>query len=428
LTALPAAAETNEVWTLGRCVRHALEHGAAAKQARLDVQVGDATIDQAWAAAFPRVESSARYTRLDRAEEIELGDQKMELGVVDNYSAQVSVEQLVYSGGRVGAGLRAARLGREVAAGNQVEAEAGLIRDVRAAFHQLGLLREVVAVRRASVAQLAAVAAQAEARFRSGTGSELDWLSAKVRLGNEEPELVRASNAVEIAGANFARILGFEGGEIRLAAEAGAEWVPAGSLEDCTAVALRQRQSLATLARMALLREEEAVVARSGRRPEARVGVVGSGANSQGFVSLSDEWQWRWNAWLALSWTLWDGGLTKHSVRAKKLEAEKARLAWEEARRLLSLEVRTAYEEARRAGRAVEAAAANVALAERAMAVAKSRYDAGLATYLEVTDASVALSAARLAWLAARRDLAGATADLDYVCGTSKDEILRRLP
>jgi outer membrane protein len=426
LGGMAVAGEPTNVWTLGKCLRYGLGHSAVARQARLDVAVGDATIDQAWAAAFPRVESSARYTRLDRVEEIQLGEVKQELGVLDNYSVQITVEQLAYSGGRVGAGLRAARLGRELAAENQQDAETRLIRDIRVGYHRLALLRESVEVRKASAGQLTALAAQAEARFRSGTGSELESLAAKVRLGNEEPELIRASNAVATAAAHFERLLGWEGGGLALADGDGAE-APACPIEESVATALRQRPGLEALKRIVRLREEEMRVARSEVKPEVRLGAAGSGANSQGFVSLSDEWQWRWNAWLGLSWTLWDGGLTRHAVRAKRLEVEKARLAFEETARVVKLEVRTAHDEARRSDRAVAAAASNVALAERAMLIAKSRYDAGLATYLEVTDANVALSAARLSWLAARGDLAAAAAELDYICGTSKNDILGRL-
>jgi len=426
LASAAPAADAPATWTLGQCLRYGLEHGLSARQARLDVQVSEATIDQAWAAVFPRVETSARYTRLDRTETIEFGDMKQEIGTLDNYSAQVSVEQLAYSGGRVGAGLRAARLTREWASGNQEDAEARLIRDIRAAFHQVTLLRESVDVRKATVGHLAALAAQAEARSRSGTGSELEALSAKVRLGNEQPELLRASNAVATAAAHFARLLGWEGAPLTLAGDGGEE-SPQRPAGDYVAAAVRRRSSLASLDRIVRLREADVMATRSGTKPEVRLGATGSGANSQGFSSLSDDWQWRWNAWLGVSWTLWDGGLTKASVKARRLEVEKARLTLDEAVRLVKLEVRTAHDEARRAAQAVEAALSNVALAERAMTIAQSRYEAGLATYLEVTDANVALSAARLSCLAARRDLAVAAADLDYACGTSKDEILGRL-
>jgi outer membrane protein TolC len=69
----------------------------------------------------------------------------------------------------------------------------------------------------------------------------------------------------------------------------------------------------------------------------------------------------------------------------------------------------------------------NVGLASKALEIARERHRSGLATYLEFTDANVALNRARLSYLGAIHDHASAVARLEYVCGMVPPAVQERL-
>jgi len=82
------------------------------------------------------------------------------------------------------------------------------------------------------------------------------------------------------------------------------------------------------------------------------------------------------------------------------------------------LEVRQAYLALEHARELLAASGDSVALAERALAIARTRYETGLSTYIEFTDANLALSTARLVRAQALHDHAVALAQVAFACGT----------
>jgi outer membrane protein len=118
-----------------------------------------------------------------------------------------------------------------------------------------------------------------------------------------------------------------------------------------------------------------------------------------------------------VTWDVWDGRLTKGTVREKALELEKTRADLDDAERHVRLQVRQAYLDMAHAGQAVAASAGTVSRAAKALEIARARHKSGLGTYLEFTDANLALSTARLTHLVAMRDHMSAVVALRYATG-----------
>ena len=421
----PASSATNRL-TLEECLCLARESSETAMRAALDVSIADERYRQARSEVFPHLSVSATYTRLDELQEVDLGDGPLELGTLDNYAVEGRIEQLLFSGGRVRAALGAAQSLRGYSDATRAETDLRLVRNVRFAFIDILLAKEVIDVRKASVAQLESAARQTEQRRSSGEASEFDVLTARVRLGNERPELLRSRNTCRLALEDFRRLVGLDD-ETPFLLDGVLACRPVrvdpAVLRD---EAMSRRGAVRALSKLVDLRDRDARAARSGTLPDVRAIMTYNGGNSYGFVSFDDEWEWHWTGVLALRWTLWDGGLTRGAARAKRFEYRKAQGELAEMRRLVKLEVRAACLEVDRAAESVEAGRGNVSLAEKALAIAGTRHQSGLTTYLEFSAANVALRSARLAHLTALRDHMKAIASLEYACGMEPYEILRR--
>ena len=415
MISVAASAAAESVYTLDQCIRFGLEQSTSARRARLEEDIAHTQIGQAGSLALPHVTLGAGYTRLDEVQTIQFGDESIPMGTEDNVEATAGVSQLLYSGGQVGAAWRAAGLLRDAADVARRATEAALVRDIEVQFYGLLLAGEAVGVQEASVEQLRAYAAQVEERRRHGAASEFDELTAKVRLANELPKQIAARNRLELARAAFVRLLNHPGG-----------LVVTGSLERATVELGQEEMEALALARRAEIHGSdirlglglEAIAsARSEGRPKLRAFFNYHGANAYQFVSFDDDWQWHWNAGLTLDWDVWDGDLTRQTVRQKKFEYEQLIASDEEVREVVKLEARQAYLELVHAREALEASGESEALALRALEIARTRHASGLSTYLEFTDANLALSTARLARLQARHDHAVAVAQAHYVCG-----------
>jgi len=406
------------VLTLEQCLRHGLAHSTTARLARLDEDVARTQVGQAGSLALPQLTLDATYRRLDEVQEIDLGEGAVPLGRLDNYEVTAGVSQLLYGGGQVGAALRAARLAREHADAARRATDAGLVRDIEIQFYGLLLADERVAVQAASVEQLRAYAQQTADRHRHGAVSEFDLLTAQVRLANEQPVLIAARNQRELARAAFATLLNHPGpvavtGQLEQAAIDL-------SLGEMEWLALGNRQELRGSRIRVGLGREDIASARSEGLPSLRAFFNYHGANAYQFVSFEDDWEWHWNAGVTLSWNIWDGNLTRQTVRQKRFAFEQRETEYEAALQVVMLEVQQAYLALMHAREALAASGGSVALAERALAIARTRYETGLSTYIEFTDANLALSTARLARAQALHDQAVAVARVAFACGTGK--------
>lgn len=400
------------------CVRVGLTNSAAAVNARRDRLIADTRVVQTRAEALPTLSVQGRYTRLDELQDVDFGteDGVQKVGTLDNYSASAAVSQLLYSGGRVRAALRAANLSRTYADAERAETDTALVVAVRTGFYDLLLARDTIAVQESVVDQLTALLEQTESKFRNGAASEYDVLTARVRLANEQPKLIRARNVYELGREALLRILAVDDPGFEPAGELAYEPIETDVVE-LEREALQQRPLIRRLETRVQLREEDLMASHSGARPSLRAEASYNGANSYGFVSFEDDWEWHWNAGVVLEWDLWDGGLTRGRVGEKRLERDKSVTDLDDGRRAVRTEVRQACLDLSRATEAVEAGRGTVALAEKGLSIAKSRYDNGLATYLEYTDSTVALSTARLSERQALRDHAVARARLIYAVG-----------
>ncbi len=407
--------------TLADCIRTGLERSVLVANARRDEEIASARIRQVRAQALPELKARSSYTRLDEVESFDIGQGPIEFGKLDNYAVSAEASQLLYSGGSVRAAMKAAELFSESSRQGTLRAEQQLIRDIEIAFNGILLHKASVEVQRASVEQLRALVKQAEAKFKNDTASEFDVLSARVRLANQEPALILAHRNLEIAMESFRNLLHLDEKRFRLKGKLDFEPIEI-DYEEWRMTGLMRRPELRRQEQIIGLWQQDIRVEQGSRLPTVKARATYEGMNSGSFFSNDADWDWGWNAGFTLEWSIMDGGLRRGRVLEKRLELAKARANFSDMERAVELEIRTAYLDVKHSAEAVAATAGNVELAEKSMDIARTRYDVGLATYLEYTDANLAMSDARLLWYGALRSHRTAIAQLRCACGLDTGE------
>ncbi len=400
--------------TLADCLRLAEERSLTLANAQRDQAIAAEEIRQVRAQALPGVRAEAGYTWLENPQNVPGAP---EMPRDERYQATAQINQLLYSGGAVRAALEAAGFYRDGAEARTAITTRALQRAVAHTFVGVLQAEAAAAVAEESLRVLEGYAEQTERKQARGLASEFDALTARVRVANERPLCEAARHEVALAYRTLWNLLNLE--EHDTPAIAGALTAPtnAPARAGLVAQAYRQRPELAVAAAERDFHDAGIRVERSAYRPEVRAFAAYRGNRPGEYDPTLDEWQWSWQAGAVAVWDLFDGGLRRGKTAAVTLKRDQAEATRAEWRQRIRFEVQQAELALDTAQTTRRGSLESVRLAERAMAIARTRHDQGLSTYLEFTDANLALSRARLNRLNALAACRRAWIDLHHAAG-----------
>lgn len=434
LLALPSRAsgetggemEPATVLTLDNCLEAASHRNPIVLKALQEIEAAGGLRLQALSEALPHLSGEADYLYLNRIQNYEFEGEIIPTGQHDNYSVGLTVEQNLYQGGKVLAGIKAASLYNRYADVYFREALEEVGFRVKEFFYLLLLQEGIAAVRRDTVAHMEDYLKITEDRYRQGTVSEFDLITARVRLANSRPPLIEAANRVDILKTSLLREIGSEAKDFRVSGEL--EYRPfAAGLDELNRFALDSRPLLRQVEIEEEIQEQNLRAARSGYQPQFSLFATYQGERPQGGLPPEDRFEFEWLAGARLRWSLFDGLMTPGRVREERARLNQARITTEDTTRTVLLSVKQAHLDIEAARRAYISQRETVEQAKAAYRIGRVRWENGISTSLELTDAELNLSEARVmldqALSAYRISLAG----LERAVGLSLAEIESRL-
>ncbi len=338
----------------------------------------------------------------------------------DVYQAQAGLSQPLFTYGQIGAAIRAARVGLATADDQLRIFRQAALRDVSAAFYDVLLARELVAIAVQSRDQKERLLDEARKKNAAGTATDYDVLAAEVELRNARPAVVRAENLVRSVRDRLRFLLAVDDRDVDVRGELVADIAEYPVYEEAIATARANRPELSDVRHRLGVAGELITIARAGNKPRLDLNAaVGWKENDLGIAEASGN---TWSAGLLLTWPLFNGLRTRGQVA--QAQSDRAALKIEEAKLLDStaLECRDAVNAVREAGEIVKALSGTVDQAERLLAMAEKGYEYGVKTKLEVDDAQLNLSLARGNLARARRDYLVARVNLARATGTLGEE------
>ncbi|MFQ6103759.1 MAG: TolC family protein [Candidatus Glassbacteria bacterium] len=392
--------------TLEAAVNMALERNPDALAAREGVNYARGRVTEVMGDALTQVNIQTNYTRNIQLPVIffRMNDevQQIRIGEPNQYDVNLLVTQPLYTFGRIGSALDAARLFLDISRNRQRTSLEMVCYDTELAYYRALLAREVSAVWELALEQARANRDQVNSFYKSGTASEFDLLRADVEYENTRPLLIRARNDYSIALADLKRIINIPyDTEIELVDELRYEPSQV-SLEECIGGAMEQRPDLAASRLNVDMMEKSLSIRKAEKYPIISFFTnYGVAAASPQLIPDSEEVVRSWGAGLALDIPIFDGRRRKGQVDQARAELLMARFEDEKLERLVRLEVEKAYTDLTGTQEEIRAQQATVKQAERAYELAKVRYENGLSTQLEVRDAHLALQRAKTNYLEA---------------------------
>jgi outer membrane protein len=375
-------------------------------------------------ARIPQAKSNY-YPRLDLQTGVQTGEFQTSSGNRQrSESTFVTLQgrQLIYDFGKTAALVNEAQAGSRVASGELERVRDLVVQNVRQSYFNLLQARRLVGVADAALARSELNLRSARGFFDVGTKPKSDVTRAEVEVANARVDVIRARNLVRFSETSLANALGLEA-TVPIEIEDTLTYEPV-TLDSTQLLAealgnrpeLRQSQARLDAARAQLSG------AKARYLPDLTVnGTAGYSSDdavvsTDGFASglvFNDTWSISGQ----LTWNLFEGFFTQARVKETQALVEAARANYDGVELQVRLEVEQSYiavvEAAERYGateKAVESAQENLRLAQ-------GRYDAGVGTILELTEAQLSLTNAEADSVRAVTDYRVGLATLDRVVG-----------
>lgn len=448
--------------SLGDALGRAFGKSEEVRLARSQVELAQTQVTSARSAALPQIEGSLNYTRTfqspyggsgagfqipdslrfnpdstaSMAERVSYLEENapnagleglgslfgnLPFGQQHAYVASVNASQLLYSGGRTGAAMKIARqYGTQARLGFQ-EQLADLELSVRTAYYQALLAKELEDIAAAAVDQAQRFLDQERLRFQSGSSSELDVLRAEVSLENLKPQLVEARNASELAMLDLKRIVNIPVTQpLDLTTHLEEPEAESGATGPILESKVEARPAVQSAATQVAIKEQQVSIAKGAYLPSVRLQL---NYGRQLWPSGAFDWggaDWRpdFTASIGVTVPIFSGFKRSADVELARVELQQSQLQLAQLRESVQLEYERARGEKERARASISARHRTVDQAQRVYDLTVLRYQKGLATQLETSDA-------RLALLQARTNLAQAISDY-YVADAQMMKALGR--
>jgi outer membrane protein TolC len=354
-----------------------------------------------------------------------LGD--LPFGRENTWRASLAFSQNLYSGGRNGAQLSLAAVGRDAARFSLTTTRGQLLLDVATAYYDALLSGRLVSIAEATVEQSNATLRQVQAGFDAGTQPEFEVLRARVNRDNQTPFLIRQRVNREIAMLRLKQLLDVPVSvELELADVLGDDTLPTSatfaprvaeveavidSLEPAAAIAeglsapLPDRTVLDSAE--ADVRRAEAALRLTQAEKMPRVSLISNYSRvtyPADFFPTGD-FRTNWTVGASVEIPLLTGGRQRGDEAVARADVQEARARRQQVQELASLDTRLAWAELLAAKATWEASGGTVQEATRAYEIAEVRYQAGVSTQLELSDARLLLQQSQATRAQAARDV-----------------------
>ncbi len=386
--------------TLDEAIRLTREHNPVALQTEEAVRAADAKVTEARSAFYPQVSAKAGYQHIDPISKITMGPLAFKLMPEDAWDARITAEMLLFDFGRSG---RTVDLAKSARAGAGYQRDLALrdlsLASVRA-FYGVMFLEQAVRVEDKEITALKTNLEHTQQRYRQGIATRFDLLTTEVRLSAAQNRRIDLQKELDNQRINLRRLCGLDAATpLKLQ---GSFDIPKKEMDsDMLAAETLERRPEIMIARE---NARAAALKRSLAVKENLPKIVGSASwgSTNGYQPDIYDMRNNVSAAVQIQMPLFTGFRNSASTReatAIMHAAEQERLDTEQA---AQAEVRQAVNGLHASSDKIGSTTLQVSQADLAAQHARTLYQNGLATTLDLLEAEARLSEAELANLQAR--------------------------
>ncbi len=408
-----AASSPPEKLTLKQAVELALANHPAVREAREEVAGAQARVGVSKSNYFPQVSFNG-------IGKLGLSGATNGLGLVGlpaspfyrNLSDAANVNQNIYDFGRTKHSVGWARAEVDAAQHNLDAVQIHVAERASEAYLRVLSAQQAIKVNEQALRERQEVLRRSQEFYQAGLSSKLDVDLSQVGLSNTELALTKARNDQRVAWTELAAALNAPGVSQYELVEPEIELTPPTSIEAETSVALTARPDLKVLEAEIRAQEQRLEQTRSSRWPALR------GVFSGGYARFAELTPDRLLVGgLGLLAPLFTGGEIKSQIEVEQRNLESLRAQYQARTLDVRSQVSRAHAEILNALDTAETDKKTSVYAAEALRLARTRYEAQLASFVNLLTAEAAAESARVDHARALYDYQIAKAHLDAAMG-----------
>ena len=372
--------------TLMESIEIALEKNPEILIQREKIKESEAGIKEAKSGLLPSVGANASYYNYR---------DHPYLPYDENYEADISIVQTLYSSRRLSNAFRQSKLNLKSQGEIQCRVRQTVIFNVKEAFYKVLLGKAFVNISREALSMAEEQLKAAKSRYSAGEVSDYDVLRSEVEVARIKPELVKSENYLEVVKNRFKFTLGMD-----LDSEAEIEgefvYVPEKvDFEKALSTAFSTRPELKELEFRIEMGELGVRIARGLSKPDISL-IIGNYWSKESFYSPGDEWDDYLAGVVSVSVPIFDGWRALAKTREAAVRLNILEISYKNLKEKVKLEVKNACLNLESARKVVASQVRNVDRAEEGLKIMQARYKEGKTKQLDLIDAEFSLSRARV--------------------------------
>jgi outer membrane protein len=394
----------------------AIKNHPQVQAAHLDYQASREAVAEARAAYFPTLDGDITGSQANPQSRIGAGYITASR-LWDRFGQGVTLSQLITDSGRTSNLVASSRLQSQASSQTYQATRYDVLLRVNTAYFQALQAQALVKVGQETVAARQLVVDQVSALAQNKLRSQLDVSFASVSLAQAKLLLIRAQDTVQQSLAELTRALGTDRNRSFTLVDESLPPSPPTDSEEMVAQAYKQRPELAGLR---LERESAYKFERAERDlayPTASLVAVGGFIpfiHQQTTVPVANEYE---SAAINVQIPIFNGGLFSARREAAHLKAQAADQHVRNLEESIARDVRVAWSESLTAYHQLDVTAELLRQATMGVELAQGRYNLGLSSIVELTQAQLNLTQAEVENLSAKYDYQRLYAVLQYSAG-----------
>jgi outer membrane protein TolC len=381
---MPFAVKAEEVsLTLDETITIALRDNRDILLKTEDLKKAKAGIAEAEAGLYPTLSVGAAWTDTR-------GLYSKDVGVT---SGSIGIRQVLYKGGKIINAIKVSEFGYQASEAALDKAKSEIILNVKNSFYTLLLTQELNRINKAILDNTKAHLEFINVRYKNGQASESDLLGMEAALSDVKQGYELSVNQMEAMQELLRNILYLEKEVVIIPNEKLKSEPREVAFDDALLKALKDRPEIRQLQAQQNAAEKNIEIAKGDSRPS----VVASW-DYYSRSNLSGGTAKNWNDYnvlgITVSWPVFDGWLTRSKVNQAIIDLRQAQILGEKAAKDIALELKTAYLDLKDAIEKIKSADDQLKVYKDGLSVIQAKYEAGIASLLDLEDATLSYNVA----------------------------------
>ena len=417
-----AGAAPGKAITFNDAIAIALKQNIAVRQAANAADLDDASVKAQKLQLLPDLRLN-----VSGADNVGRNFSQSDGAIVDqqtqSLSSGVSSSLTLFDGGKTRSSIRAAEASSDASDKDLVRAKQTAVFTVASDYVALSNQQEQLGVQQENLSAQQAQQNLIQQLVDAGTRPVSDLYQQQATVASAKLAIAQANTSVELAKVDLIQALQLDpAGTYDFVAPTvkAADTLATFNLDSLMSRAYTNRADLSAQSSRVDASTQSVKAAAASRLPTISVtGSYSSAYSSAADLGITDQLNQRRGGAIGIgvSIPLFDRGATSLAEQRAQIDADNSKLALDNEKQTIALEVRRAYLDQVSAKEQLSAAQAQLAAATQAVKMTQARYQAGAATLVEVTQSRAQLVQAASAAATAKNNLVLQQAALSYYTG-----------